>query len=296
MSFELFMPFFGDVKHFKVAVRSVLDQTDPNWNLTIIDDVYPSQEPRIFIQELADARITYIRNAQNLGVSKNFQKCVDLAQSQFVSIIGCDDVLLPNYVQRIKSVIKAHPDISYIQPGIQVIDENGLEYFPLGDRTKRRIQRWFHPPTVLEGERVASSLLQGCWTYFPSICWNTKILKSHGFRGNYEIVLDLALQLEILSSGGKLYLDSVPSFAYRRHRRSVSMAGAVNGSRFREESQLFFEFQQKAERLGWPTARRAAQQYFTSRINALLTVPSVLIAGNAKIARELFSHALLIRK
>jgi hypothetical protein len=38
---DIMMPFYGRVDHFKEAVRSVIEQDDPEWRLTVLDDKYP---------------------------------------------------------------------------------------------------------------------------------------------------------------------------------------------------------------------------------------------------------------
>ena len=41
LSFDLMMPFYGDPALFRLAVESILGQTDPGWRLVVIDDQYP---------------------------------------------------------------------------------------------------------------------------------------------------------------------------------------------------------------------------------------------------------------
>nr|WP_281536177.1 glycosyltransferase [Cryobacterium breve] len=95
------MPFYGDPALFRLAVQSVLDQDDPRWRLVVIDDLYPETGPGEWVIGLDEPRITYIRNEVNLGVSGNFRKCTELATAEFTTIVGCDDLLRPNYVSRI---------------------------------------------------------------------------------------------------------------------------------------------------------------------------------------------------
>ena len=40
------MPFYGDVAQFREAVTSVLDQSDPDLRLVVVDDCYPDPTPR----------------------------------------------------------------------------------------------------------------------------------------------------------------------------------------------------------------------------------------------------------
>ena len=291
MTLDIMMPFYGDVEKFKDAVLSVQRQSDPDWRLVILDDQYPSDEPRVFIDGLSDRRIRYLRNDRNLGISRNFQRSVDLSTADFVTIMGCDDLLLENYVGRMHKLITAYPDAAYIQPRVGVIDDAGRPTSPLGDRVKEHFRPSAPEPRLLSGERLATSLLKGNWTYFPSLCWNRETLQSIGFRQEYSIVLDLALQLSVIVDGGILLLDDEQTFLYRRHAASASSWSGGESNRFREEAALFAETATRLNDLGWKKAARAAVLHWTSRLNAVSLLPRAVVSRDAAGAMSLLRYA-----
>lgn len=240
-SIDVLMPYYGDVALMQESVRSVLAQSDPDWHLTVVDDGDAAGVPEWFA-ELDDPRITYLRNEVNLGVSGNFQKCVDLARRDRMVMIGCDDLLLPGYVARIRALERRRPGIGLIQPGVEVIDEHGKPAAGLADTVKRRRyapKELLAPDGSVElgGEPLALSLLRGNWLYFPSLCWRTDAVKaSRGFREDLRVVQDLAVIIELVEKGELLLADCVPVFQYRRHAGSVSSKHAVDGSRFDESA------------------------------------------------------------
>jgi hypothetical protein len=286
------MPFYGRFDHFREAVNSVLAQSDPDWRLTIVDDVYPDLAPGEWAQSLEDDRITYIRNEVNLRPSRNYIKCVGLMQSEFSVLMGCDDVMLPGYVGRVKQLIAQFPEASIIQPGVSVIDTDGRDSSPLADRVKRLYRFRGKGARQYSGEELATSLLRGNWTYFPSLVWRVSELKRHGFRVDLDVVQDLAMLLEITKAGGSLVLDDQVVFHYRRHSASVSAITGPDGSKFRQERTLFYESADAADALGWPRAARAARRYLSSRLNALTELPGAIKAGNANGRRTLLQHVL----
>lgn len=290
MTIDIMMPFWGDVELLKVAVESVLEQSDPGWRLVVIDDRYPGDAHTRYLAGVGDPRVEVVVNDRNLGVAGNFQRSIELAQAEHAVIMGCDDVLLPDYIARMSQLIADHPTGSYYQPGVRVIDEHGRPSLPLADRVKA----WYRPSsraiTTLEGEDLAVSLLRGNWTYFPSICWRTSELQRHGFRSDFEVVLDLALQFEISVSGGQLVVDTVDTFEYRRHRSSVSSVTAVDGRRFAEERQFFEEAAAECLRLGWRRASSVARRHVSSRLSAASRMPSALLARDGAGFRQLLRH------
>jgi glycosyltransferase involved in cell wall biosynthesis len=292
MEIEIMMPFYGDVQQFKTAVRSVLQQSDPLWRLTIVDDRYPDDEPQRFVEGFGDQRINYVRNEANLGISGNFQRSIDLADAEFVIIMGCDDVMLPNYVERMRLLIRQNPDVAYIQPGVAVIDSRGQRISPLGDKVKKLMWPSSKAPVTLSGEKLATSLIRGNWTYFPSLCWRRTDLESHGFRKDYSIVLDLALQLSIVLDGGSLLVDNIDAFEYRRHAESASSWSGSGSVRFQEEARLFAELIARLRQRGWRHAARAARLHFLSRLNAIVQIPRALGVHDIAGLKALTQHAL----
>jgi glycosyltransferase involved in cell wall biosynthesis len=289
---DILMPFYGRFDHFRQAVESVLAQSDTDWILTIVDDVNPDTAPGEWAVALDDPRIRYVRNETNLRPSRNYNKAVGLASSEFVVIMGCDDVLLPGYVERVKQLIELFPDADILQPGVSVIDENGEPSRPLADRVKALYRFHGQVPAEYSGERLAVSLLRGNWTYFPSLVWRRSILLEFGFRTDLDVVQDLAMLMEITKAGGSLVLDDKVVFNYRRHSGSVSAMTGPDGSKFKQERTLFEEIAAAAENLGWHRASRSARHHYSSRLNALSELPRALRSSAPRGRRTLLQHVL----
>lgn len=285
------MPFWGRPDHFRLAVESVLAQDDPDWRLTILDDQYPDLEPGRWAQSLGDPRIRYLRNDENLKPSRNYNKSITLATAEFMTIMGCDDIMLPGYVRRVAELRAQFPDADIIQPGVRVIDENGTVVRPLTDRVKAVYRFGGTGAREYRGERLATSLLRGNWTYFPSLAWRTTRLEG-GFRTDLDVVQDLAMLLEITKAGGSLVLDDTVVFEYRRHSASLSAVTGTDGSKFRQERTLFLESAAASDDLGWRRARRAALNHLTSRLNALTELPGALRHRNTVGRSTLTRHVL----
>lgn len=284
------MPFYGSFEHFKIAVESVLAQDDPDWRLTVVDDVYPSLEPGEWLVGLDDPRITYVRNTENLRPSRNYNKCIGLMQSEFSVLMGCDDAMLPNYVRRVKELIAEFPEASIIQPGVAVIDEHGTRSRPLADRVKALYRFSGRGARSYSGERLATSLLRGNWTYFPSLVWRVSELRKRTFRTDLDVVQDLAMLMGIIEGGGSLVLDDEVCFTYRRHSASVSAVTGPDGSKFKQEATLFAETSESCDALGWPRAARAARVHLTSRLNAASELPAAWRSGNRAGREALIDH------
>ncbi|MFD5620183.1 glycosyltransferase family 2 protein [Streptomyces yangpuensis] len=293
VTFDFMLPYYGDVQLMQDAVRSVLAQTDRDFRLVVIDD---GKEPDVpgWFAALGDDRVHYTRNEQNLGITKNFQKCVQLSEADHVVIMGCDDVLHPHYLETVRGIVEAHPGIGMVQPGVEVIDGTGqVMQGGLADNTKKRL----YAPQVkgrrlMGGEELAASVLRGNWLYFPSIAWRGEVLRKVNFRDDYSVIQDLALVVDLLEGGEQMVIDnSTTVFQYRRHAVSESSVQAFSGTRFAEAERYFSAVAARMDARGWPKAARAARFHSASRLHALTMLPGALRSGNKEGARTLAKHA-----
>ena len=289
---DIMLPHYGDISYLKTAVRSVIAQDDDNWRLTVLDDSATDNHLPEWFDSLDDDRVHYRRNEHNIGINANFQKCLDLAEHDFLVVMGSDDAMLPNYVSTMRRTTRRHPEADVVQAGVEVIDSTGQVVRPLTDRVKRNI---YAPdtttPKVMGGEDLVVSLLRGNWTYFPSLCWRREALKDLGFRPGLNVVLDLALMLDLLERGGRLAVVPDLCFQYRRHDASVSSTLATLGGRFTEEHDFFLDVAEHMDRIGWHRAAKTARLHLSSRLHALLMLPNAVTARQTASAKLLVRHA-----
>lgn len=286
---EILLPFYGDPRLLREAVGSVLAQTSDDWRLTVVDDCYPDESVGAWLTSLDDPRVTYHRNDHNLGVNGNFQRCLDLATADRVTFLGCDDRLMPTYVEVLARAAE-RSSAAMIQPRVVVIDEDGEPVRTLADTVKAALTPGKGAEVLLGGESLAASLLRGNWAYFPAICWSREAMARHGFRPGLDLILDLALILDLLGDGESFLLLADTGVAYRRHGSSASSQGAVDTRRFEEDRRFFADTAERFAAAGWPRAARAARHRLTSRLHAAALLPRAVRTRDRKVARSLVRH------
>jgi len=292
MTHEIFVPFWGEPELLYKTVESVLAQSDPDWRMVIIDDCYPDDGVAAYFAALDDARVEYARNPVNLGITENYREAIRRARSEFITILGCDDLMHPNYLRVVKEAILEVPMADVIQPGVVVIDERGTERFPLVDRVK---QRMLAPSArdgmaVLTGPEMASSLIRGDWLYWPSLTFRTETLKRIDFRDGLPIIQDLALLMDIAFDGGTLVFVPERAFSYRRHGGSASQKTLLDGRRFTDERTYYRQATALASEKGWTRTARIARMRVMSRLHAITELPGVLRHGNGVGVRSTLAH------
>ncbi|WP_295789587.1 glycosyltransferase family A protein [uncultured Microbacterium sp.] len=273
------LPFYGDADHFRLAVQSVLAQTDGHFRLVCVDDAFPSDDPRRWLESLKDPRLVYVRNDENLGVARNFAHCLDLVEAPWFVMMGGDDIMHPTYIETVRSLARDSA-CAVIQPGVVVIDADGHPVLPLADRLKALIRpRSRDEVGELRGEALARSLARGDWAYFPSLLWRTDAVRPHGFDQRYEIALDLALLFDLALDDQAMLISDATCFSYRRHSSSASSITAVDGLRFAQERELLEGYAERFARKGWRRAERAARLRLLPRLNAGSVAAGLALRG-----------------
>ena len=292
MTFELLIPYWGDPQRLFATIESIRAQSDPEWTVTVVDDCYPDPAVAEHFAREPDPRIRYQRNETNLGIAGNWPRCLELASGEAMMFMGCDDLLEPDFVARVRELVERHPEADIIQPGVRVIDEHDRTATTLADRVKTWLMPTVSEPTVLSGEELAASLLRGNWLYWPSLVFRTERVQQFAFRRDLPIILDLALVVDMVADGCSLLLDPEVTFAYRRHAASMSGATLADGSRFAQDRRYFHQTARQMHQLGWTRAERAARWRWTSRLHGLTVLPDAARAHRRDGVTQVLRHVL----
>ena len=96
------------------CVNSVLSQTYSDWEMLIMDDCSLDNTGEV-ASSFRDPRVKYIRNEQNLGLVKNFNKGIGLSRGKYVWIISADDYLRRPYtLERYVELMEKHEKVGYM--------------------------------------------------------------------------------------------------------------------------------------------------------------------------------------
>lgn len=266
---DIMIPHYGDTASLRVAIDSVLVQKYQNWRMVIVDDG-GSNETEDLVRQIAlstQNQVKYIKNPTNLGFAKNFQRCLDLVESDWFVMMGNDDKMMPNFLEQFAKL--KNEDFDFYQPAVIEIDDSGKPVKTRAFKMKKRLSP--KAEGIYSGEKLAASLMVGNWLYFPSIIWRSAAAQKYGFQNQFGDLVDMRLELDIILGGGKLYFDkSQPSFCYRRHKNSASSVNARNGQHRNDEKLFYAWCKQQFQQKGWKKAKLQAQIQITSRIKRLI--------------------------
>lgn len=93
------IPAYNRPEYLVEAIKSVIDQKYKNFELIISDDNSPINLESI-VNNFRDPRIIYYRQNNNLGFIKNWNFCLSKASGDYIKIMGDDDILLPDCLEK----------------------------------------------------------------------------------------------------------------------------------------------------------------------------------------------------
>lgn len=108
------------------AIESVLNQTYQHFEILILDDNSPDDTQEI-VSRYTDPRITYVRNAQNLGPEGNWNRCLELAHGKYFKLLPHDDILASDCLENQMSVLEedSASEIALVFGSREIIDPAG---------------------------------------------------------------------------------------------------------------------------------------------------------------------------
>jgi Glycosyl transferase family 2 len=118
------MPTYNGVTFVGAAIRSVLDQSLPDFELIVVDDA-STDATREVAASFADPRVTHHVNAVRRGLVGNWNRCLELARSQYVCVFHQDDVMQPENLAEKVAFLDRHATAGFVHSSVHQIGPEG---------------------------------------------------------------------------------------------------------------------------------------------------------------------------
>ncbi len=123
-SVSVCVPLYRKEEFIAETLRSVLDQTYPDFELIVLDNASPDRSAEI-ARSFDDPRITVTQNPATVSPIDNFNKVVSLSHAPLVKVLCADDVLHPTCLERQMAVMTGDTSLAMVSSRMNMIDENG---------------------------------------------------------------------------------------------------------------------------------------------------------------------------
>lgn len=278
------IPYYSGPDYLRHALESVLAQTEPGFEAIVVDDSAGSGT-KALVESFGDPRLRYFRNERNLGTAGNWNRCLELAGTELVTLLHADDELMPGYAALMLRAAAAHADAAAFFCETEIIDGQGQPVFSLADYVKQ----WLRPrgkEIRLNGEPAVASLLRGNYIMCPTLCYRKAKLGPAPFREDRRMVMDLDLTLSLLFRGETLVGLSDKAYCYRRHETNQTALLTDSLVRFHEEISLYESAGRDSAERGWRRAARIGSSKRMLRLNLGYCALRDALKGNMAAAAE----------
>jgi glycosyltransferase involved in cell wall biosynthesis len=125
-SVSLFIPTFNQAAFLPTALESGLNQTGGLIKEIIVcDDASTDETPGILEDYRQNRGVIVIRNESNQGISANASRGLRACTGELVIRLDSDDILDPNYTERLSTVFLEHPKVAVAHCAVQEIEQQG---------------------------------------------------------------------------------------------------------------------------------------------------------------------------
>ena len=214
------IPTYNRSRWLREAMESVLAQSYEEFRLLICDNA-SEDSTRDVVESFRDERIVYSRSPGNIGMVPNFNRVMNLADTEYVMILPDDDALYPDYLRSTVAVLDSYPSVGVVHTGFDVVDhrsavlQSGLVL--AGSAGFESRERYL--------ERSMSSPI-------GAVCWSSALFRTHamveagGQRAIDEPYADFPLLMRI-ALGWDFFSLSAPLVRLRVHDESETAALGV---------------------------------------------------------------------
>ena len=199
-------PAYNCEKYLEEAVNSVLAQSFEDWELLIIDDC-SKDATWLRMQTLAkqDNRIRIFQNRQNSGSAATRNNGIRQARGEWIAFLDSDDLWRPEKLERQMSVLRKHPDASFLFTGSAFIEDDGMT-----------IAHVLHVPEKVSRKKLLKQNVISC----SSVLIRRELMLEFPMPEEDGIHEDFATWLAILSKIPCAYGVDEPLLVYRRAHAS----------------------------------------------------------------------------
>lgn len=118
----------------KRSIDSLLNQTEPDWELCLVDDASDAKAAKLIADTAAqDPRIHLIVNAQSHGLASALNRALKAAKGDFLARMDDDDQSLPERFATQLAFLAARPEFAFVGSNVTkfgVTEDDGMIVLP----------------------------------------------------------------------------------------------------------------------------------------------------------------------
>jgi GT2 family glycosyltransferase len=121
--FSIILPVYNGMAYLKECIESILIQEPFDYNVIVLDSGSTDGSMHL-IESYNSPKISIHKTNKRLSIEENWAQIKGVEKNEFMTIIGQDDILYPNYLHVMNELINEHPNASLYQTHFNYINAN----------------------------------------------------------------------------------------------------------------------------------------------------------------------------
>jgi glycosyltransferase involved in cell wall biosynthesis len=208
------IPVFNRAHLIGRTIECALRQDFQDFDLLVVDDASSDNTVEIVrTYACQDPRVKLVVNSKNLGLTRNFNRCLELASGPLIQILQSDDLVDADYLSKASQIFDLHPNVGFVSAKCRHIDiddhilSNGINE---SDRL------------IKAGDDAVKSILHGSPHVSSVIIKKDSYTKHGGFNEEFWFAPDIEMYTRLAANVDYFRFGCVKT-SFRRHGTNSGM-------------------------------------------------------------------------
>lgn len=209
--FSIVLPVRNGGHLFKLCVQSILNQEYPFLKLHVLDNA-SSDGSLEWIREIADERVVIYPSVNSLSIEENWKRILDIEANEYLSLIGHDDILHPDFLSTMVAMIRENQDASLFYAHFDFVNAKGEII-----RSARKVAPFLSPPLFVKSVLNLNIDITGTGFVFRA----KDYAEVGGIPGFPKLLFaDYALWIALANKGNGIAIAPKKTFQFRLHENT----------------------------------------------------------------------------
>ena len=238
---SIVIPAYNNENTIIATLESVRRQSYEKIEIIIIDDNSTDKTLQLITeQQKADDRIIIYHNSTNLGMTGNWNKCIQVSNGEFVKLVCADDLLDENEIEKETQAMLVNPSVNLVESDTRLVDINGK---------KTGTFKRYYKSGIVNGKEIAKTSI--IWNNFFGAPVNNLVRKSvfeetGYFDERFTYILDFDMWMKIACAGDVYIIHEVlNSFRIRNDSNTGKLIGRDRDTYVEEHRRLVDKYAKK---------------------------------------------------
>ena len=218
---DIIIPVYNNAQYLRECINSAVNQSYQNTHVTIVDD--KSTDPTVYniLDEFKNnPRVNVYYHDINMGISATTNDAIIHSKGDYVAFLDCDDVLLPESIEKVATLVLNNSDVEFIYTDRININSAGdvIEHISFKNR----------------GTDAKNELLIGMYTSHLKLIKRDSFLKTGLFSSRYDSAQDYDIALRMSEHVQFGYVNEF-LYKHRVHERQTTTVALMQQEHLAEQ-------------------------------------------------------------